>query len=80
MGLKLLTLAMCSVNRKKVKVHSTGEKAKVIATYVNGNICYQLEFDNGDIRDISWSEDNQGYITSGEELDEIDETTDLIVV
>lgn len=75
MGLKLLTLALCSVTGKKVKIHSTGKEAKVLTEDKNGKTSYSLLFDDGSIKPVSWSEDNQGYIPLGDELDEIEEIT-----
>lgn len=75
MGLKLLTLALCSVTGKKVKINSTGKKAKVIATYKDGNVFYQLLFDDGNIENIIWTEDNQGHIASSQNIVEENKTT-----
>lgn len=73
MGLKLLTLARCSVTGGKVIIHATGERAKVKASF-NGtrDVAYTLLFSDGRTIPIGWSPDNQGYLTeAGDEIEEV---------
>ncbi len=71
MGLKLLTLALCSVEKRRVKVYSTADtnngiakKASVIASYdpTIHNMRYALRFSDGTEELVHWSPDNQGYV------------------
>jgi hypothetical protein len=73
MGLKVLTLAMCSVTGKKVQVHSTGERAKVLVAWGEGNPSYSLQFADGRTEQIRWSQDMQGHTVAGVELEEVDD-------
>ncbi len=75
MGLKLTTLAYCSVKNLRVKLHTTEEKAHVIAKYEQETrkMSYRLRFGDGRIEPVTWSQDNQGYVSLGVELDEVDE-------
>ena len=83
MGLKLLTLAYCSVTGKRVRLHTTGEVAHVIAVFVKETkkMSYSLRFSDGRIDPVSWSQDNQGYVAKGgAELDEVDDTNSALLV
>jgi hypothetical protein len=72
MGLKVLTLSMCALTGKRVKLHKTGEKAKVSVTYPTRGMIFCLEFDDGRKEQIHWNWDLQGFVgTDGDDLDEI---------
>jgi hypothetical protein len=73
MGLKLLTLATCSLSGKRVKIHKTGERAKVLVEYLEDRTpIFKLKFDDGRIEPVTWSEDMQGFTTKMGDMDEED--------
>lgn len=67
MGLKLLTLAYCSANGKRVILHATGEIAHVIANFEVDvrKMSYSLCFGDGRILPVLWSIYNRGYVSLG---------------
>jgi hypothetical protein len=72
MGLKLVTLSMYAFTGKQVKLHTTGEKAKVTVTYPKRGMVFCLEFDDGRKQEVHWNLNLQGFVgTDGEDLDEI---------
>lgn len=75
-----MTLAYCSLKDVRVRLHTTGEKASVIANYEQdkGKMSYSLRFGDGRIEPVTWSQDNQGYVSLGSELDEADEVSSSI--
>lgn len=75
MGLKLLTLSYYAVTGRKVKLHKTGEKAKVRVSYQKRGMLFSLEFDNGRQEAVHWTQDMQGFIAADSDIDEVDEVS-----
>lgn len=73
MGLKLMTLALCAVTGKRVKLHSTGETAEVTARHEGKSVTFCLHFLDGRMEEVVWSADLQGFCAADDDLDEVDE-------
>ena len=74
MGLKVLTLSYCALKRKRVKLHSTGEKATVSVEYPLKGMTFFLHFDDGRKEEIHWTQDMQGFVAATGDLDEEEES------
>jgi hypothetical protein len=75
MGLKLLTLAYCTVTGKKVKVHGKKDQKATVKVVYNkkGEPTFLLQFEDGSQEEVVWAADLQGYGSKVGDLCEVEE-------